>query len=184
MDDVELAEGLKAGSTEAQLELWRKYWDAVYPICARILKNPADGTDVAVDLLTDFMNHHVKQLNKPEALSAYLRLMAIRRAMSYRERYAKMAPLNYDPKDHNGTDPEEIAHWRALAPRLRACLNELTPKARQALRLRYGQQQNNVEIGRRLVGSKQYIGRLIKQSLASLKRCIEFAGATVDPETR
>ena len=78
------------------------------------------------------------------------------------------------PAKKNRT-PEEMAHWQALAPFLDGCLEKLTPKARQALRLKYGQQMNNVKIGQMLGGSKQYISRLVIDCLHALRRCIESA---------
>lgn len=173
MDGNALVEGLKKGDNESRLVFWQRYYEEVYPICARILKSPANATDVAVDLLSDFMNHYVHQLSDPGALHAYLRMMAIRRATTYRNRSAKSVSMAVELEDTNGANPEEIAHWLTLVPRLEGCLGALSPKARQALRLSFGHHQTHVEIGHEIGGSKQYIGRLIKQSLKALKRCME-----------
>jgi DNA-directed RNA polymerase specialized sigma24 family protein len=53
------------------------------------------------------------------------------------------------------------------------CLTHLTDKARQVLRLKYTEQWTNEHIGQIVGGSKQYIGRLIRQSLELLRSCIE-----------
>jgi RNA polymerase sigma factor (sigma-70 family) len=68
---------------------------------------------------------------------------------------------------------EESAWARALLPRLEDCLGELSPKAQRVLRLRYRKELTNERIGSLVGGSKQYIGRLIRQSLRALRKCLE-----------
>ena len=173
MDEVALVAGLKAGDEKARVRFWRTYWDVAYPVCARILGSGAETTDIAVDLLTDFMTHFVNRLEEPRALRTYVRLMAVRRAQEASKRRRRNEALLVDPKDETIATPEELAHWQALAPHLNDCLEKLTPKSRQALRLKYGQQLNHVEIGKMLGGSKQYISRLVLSSLDVLRECIE-----------
>ena len=173
LDEVKLVEGLKDGDEGAQLVFWRTYWDVVYPICGRMLKNRIDATDVSVDLIADFIEQHVHQLKEPRALTVYVRLMAIRRAQEVIKSRQKKVSLGFDPEDESGASPEEMAYWQALTPYLDTCLASLTPKARHALRLKYWKHLNNVKIGQILGGSKQYISKLVINCHQTLKQCIE-----------
>jgi RNA polymerase sigma factor (sigma-70 family) len=174
VNEVALVAGLKSGDEKAHVQFWRNYWDVAYPVCARILGSGAETTDIVVDLLTDFMTHFVHRLEEPRALRTYVRLMAARRAQEASKRRKRRDQLLFEPMDEAGRTPEELAHWQALSPFLDDCLDKLTPKARQALRLKYGQQMNNVEIGHILGGSKQYISRLVLKCLDVLRDCIEL----------
>jgi RNA polymerase sigma factor (sigma-70 family) len=184
LDEVALVRGLKSGDDRARVEFWRVFWDVAYPICARMLGGGAEATDTAVDLLTDFMTHFVHQLQEPRALRTYVRLMAVRRSQEVVRRRKKSVRLGFDPMDEAGATPEEMAHWHALKPYLDGCLEKLTPKARQALRLKYGQKLSNAEIGRMLGGSKQYVSRLVIECLGVLRQCIESAAKREKEEKR
>ena len=181
LDEIAMVAGLKSGENEARVAFWQNYWDVAYPICSRMLGGGADATDTAVDLLADFMEHFVHRLEDPKALRSYVRLMAIRRSQETIRRQQKSVRLGFDPEDEARVSAEERAHWQALAPFLEGCLGKLTPRARQALRLKYGHHLNNVTIGRQLGTSKQYISRLVIDCLQALRKCIE---TTVKRERR
>ena len=169
-----LVAGLQSGEDWAPAEFWDRFWPDIYAICARILGNGPDATDTAVDVLTDFMVDYVHRLSSPEALWSYLRLMAARRSVRLREHREKMVCLKEDQLvDSHDLSQEDAAECAILMPRLNACLKELTPKAQQAIRLRYGKQMTNQRIGALLGGSKQYIGRLLTKSLKLLRICLE-----------
>ena len=173
-----LVEGLKSGEVKAQEDFWKLYWPEVYTICAHILGNGPAATDIAVDLLSDFMTKYVHRLSHPKALRSYLRMMAMRRSLRFREDLEKRVPTDVDSLfiDTDGPDPEEAAHVAMLRPGLEVCLGEITPKAQQVIRLRYDQQMTNEKIGGLVGGSKQYIGRLLHRSLGLLRKCLESGG--------
>lgn len=173
MDDIKLFNGLRQRDTAAQQQFWKVYWPKTYAICVRILGKNSDATDLAVDLLTDFIDRRVLDLKAPGAMNAYLRLMAIRRSVDLRQKRSLSTGLDFDIKDTGATTPEEQAELVTLMPRLNNCLSKLTEKAQQTLRLKYTEQWTNEHIGTIVGGSKQYIGRLIRKSLESLKTCIE-----------
>ena len=184
LDEIAMVAGLKAGSEEARIEFWHKYWDVVYPICSRMLNGASDATDTSVDLLVDFISHYVHKLEEPKALYAYVRLMAIRRSQALVKRHKDTIRLGFDPIDELAVTAEETVHWQALNTYLDDCLNKLTPKARQVLRLKYGQHLNNVKIGQALGTSKQYVSRLVITCLQTLKKCIESTAKQKKLETR
>lgn len=122
--------------------------------------------------MTDFIFKYVHRLSREEAIDSYLRLMAVRRAMRLRDLRARIAPPDLTASiEHAPAD--ETAGWAQLVPRLPLCLDKLTPKARQAIRLRFQGELTNETIGDLIGGSKQYIGRLLKQSLSTLRDCLE-----------
>jgi RNA polymerase sigma factor (sigma-70 family) len=171
-------DGLQKGDDRARRECWERLFSPVYAICAHILGSGVEASDTAADLLSDFIFHHVHALQNPAGAGAYLRLMAVRRAIRARDHRNRMCEFHDDAMATGATGPEESAEFRLLQDRLPRCLNALTPKARSALRLKYTARMANDQIGTLLGGSKQYIGRLLAQSLERLRRCLEKGAAT------
>jgi len=171
-------DGLQNGDDRARRECWENLFSPVYAICARILGSGVAASDTTADLLSDFIFHHVHALQNPAGAGAYLRLMAVRRSIRAREHRNRMCAFHDDTMSTASTGPEEAAGYRLLQDRLPDCLNTLTPKARSALRLKYTARMANEQIGTLLGGSKQYIGRLLAQSLEQLRRCLEKGAVT------
>ena len=173
MEETALLAGLRARDTAVIEVFWLEYFEKLYPICAYILGDGPDALDATVDILADFVEVHSLRLSKPEALYAYLRLMCIRRGLRLRERRQKTVTSHDVDLFPSDSGEERIVTMRLLMPILETCLETMTPKAQQALRLKYGKQISNERIGRYLGGSKQYIGRLIRDALKALRDCIE-----------
>jgi RNA polymerase sigma factor (sigma-70 family) len=181
VEDATLASGLMARD-DAVIEIfWRVYFEKLYPICAYILGDGPDALDATVDLMVDFIESHVDRLAKPESLYSYLRLMAVRRSLRLRDRRQKT--IEFKEGDHAGVNSsmEEVVWAGQLMPLLDECLGSVTLKAQKALRLKYGNKISNEQIGRHIGGSKQYIGRLIRDALKALRLCIEHKGTNEDP---
>ena len=172
MNDFELVSGLRCNDSLAQKVFWDIYCPKLYGICNRILHNGPDAMDLTVDLLTDFMAKRVHDIDDPKAMGGYLRLMAIRRSLDQKEKRGKSTTLDFDVSDNCARTPEDEAVYSTLMPKLSHCLDNLTDKAKQTLRLKYTEQWSNERIGEIVGGSRQYIGRLIRQSLSVLKTCI------------
>lgn len=128
--------------------------------------------DLTVDLLTDFMARRVHDIDEPRAVGGYLRLMAIRHALDQKAKQEKATVLNFDVEDCTAPTPEEQAFYSTLMSKLSNCLDHLTDKARQTLWLKFTEQWSNERIGEIVGGTRQYIGRVIRQSLSHLKTCI------------
>jgi RNA polymerase sigma factor (sigma-70 family) len=173
MTDSELVDGLRREETNAQKIFWDIYRPKVFGICQRILGNASDAMDLTVDLLTEFMDRRVHDIKKPGATGGYLRLMAVRQALEIKKKRQNTSSLNVDVMDIDSESPEKQAELTALSQRLEHCLEQLTEKARQTLRLKYSEEWPNERIGQIVGGSRQYIGRLINQSLKCLRGCIE-----------
>jgi RNA polymerase sigma factor (sigma-70 family) len=182
LDDAELAQ-LKARNTGAQARFFRAQRARVEGLCARILGNGADAMEIAADVLGDFLFRYVDGVTSPRAVPTYLKLMATRRSL----RWLKKRRRTDDVEDEDlsaammpggqivaGAPPLEQAIWaRQMMPRLDGCLDVLTPKAREVLKLRFSTELTNESIGEIVGGSKQYIGRLIKESTIKLKQCLD-----------
>ena len=172
-DPHSLVEGLRTRDTAAQQRFWRTFFERTYLICMRIIGKEPEATDVATDLMLDFVDRHVLHLSDPRAVWSYLRLMAIRQSLDAKKRWEKAAPLDFDIEDMDSDTPESRAIVARLTPQLKTCLSHLTPKARQALRLKFTGEMTHEEIGHRIGGTKQYIGRLIRKSLEALRQCLD-----------
>ncbi len=173
MDEAAILEGLCKRDSNVQKLFWDKYWPRVYAICARILGRGTDATDLAVDLLTEFIDIRVQKVENPAAMCGYIRLMAVRRALDFRKKRNRFSSMDYETGDKSSLSPEEEAMLNSMMPRLKHCMNKLTEKAQKAVLLKYTEQWSNERIGDILGGSRQYIGRLLKQSEELLRKCVE-----------
>lgn len=177
LDDAELAR-LKARDAHAQARFYRAYKDRVQAICGRVLGNGPDAADVATDVIGDFLFHYVDGVESPRAVTTYLKLMGTRRSLRWLRRGDRAEEVDDDTPEADGEERSEAqAEQRIwvmqMTPRLEGCIEGLTPKAREVLRLRFSTDLTNEVIGDMLGGSKQYIGRLIKESTEKLKTCLE-----------
>ncbi len=165
---------LRAGDHDAQHRFWERHFAEVDAICGRVLGRGADASDEAVNVMVDFLFKYVHHVVDGRAAPYYLRLMATRRARKLRDKRRRFSPHGADHEiaDAAATGADEAALSAALMPKLDACLKRLTTKARRALALRYRADLTSEAIGALLGGSKQYIGRLIAQSLSALRACL------------
>lgn len=151
----------------------------VESLCARVLGHGADAGEIATDVLGDFLFQYVDGVESPRAVTTYLKLMATRRSLRWlrtRGRSDEMgdddsAPIELGGDREPGVDQ---AIWaRQMLPRLDGCLDQLTPKAREVLKMRFSTELTNESIGEIVGGSKQYIGRLIKERTEKLRKCLD-----------
>ena len=164
---------LKEGDSEAQKLFWQRSWNDVYTVTLRILENSPDATEVAVDVLSDFIFDYVQRVRKGAALQAYLRIVAARRAVRFKQKKHAVTAVGLDVlEDLDARSPEASAEFSGMVDELNLCLEQLTPKAQQVLRLRYHRDYTTENIGVLVGGSKQYIGRLITRSVELLRDCL------------
>lgn len=165
---------LKANDAGEQAAFWRAHRPTVAAIARDILGRGDEADDLADEVLVDFLYNVVHRIEHEEAIKSYLRLMTVRRAFRRKRREDRTRPLVVERKSE--ADHEDAVGLQLLMPRLERCLQVLTPKARQALTLRFRGEMTNEHIGTIVGGSKQYIGRLLTKSLAALRACIEKEG--------
>ena len=166
--------GLRAGDQAARREFWHGYWDGIHAVCAGVLGDGLSATEVATEVMADFMCRWVHQLNHPTAAWSYLRLIAARRAAKERDDQAHSIFIDMDCFCAEAElSPEEAMADQQLLPLLQQCLGQLRPKAQRALKLRFYSDLTHEEIGNLLGGSKQYLGQLVRQCLSALRRCVQ-----------
>jgi RNA polymerase sigma-70 factor, ECF subfamily len=171
--DPLLVAGLRAGDAASQRQFWRSSWPDVFRVVCRVLGPGVQASEIAVDVLTDFLIHYVHQLEDPRAVRAYLRLMALRRALKARAQGQRSVTCDMDDLgavESRGVD-ESAAHQIMLG-RLERCLGGLTGKAQQALALRFRGGVTDEKIGDVLGVSKQYVGRFVDKSIVALRKCL------------
>ena len=171
---MELLDQLKARDPAAQAQLRRELFSRVRGTCTRMLRDPVRAEDVAEDIWMDFLFTHVDKVREPRAVSSYLRMMTVRRCMRLREFDARHQEL--DGATEPASNPEESLLGQLDQPRLRArlerCLEKIDGRARWMLQQRFFEEQKLEQIGEAAGVSKQYAGRVVKQSLARLRKCM------------
>jgi len=170
-------DALKRGDPAAQERFWQLHWDRVHGACARVLGYGADASDLATDIVHDFLFTYVQNVEHARAIPSYLRLMATRRAIRRRRGAERHHELDAEIlPDDDARSAIDSAGTQLLLPRLNDCLETLTPKAQQVLKLRFSGELTTERIGQLVGGSKQYIGKLIRQSTERLRACLEHKG--------
>jgi RNA polymerase sigma factor (sigma-70 family) len=130
------------------------------------------ASEIAVEVLSDFLLRRVHSLEHPDALGRYVALVAARRAKR-RSRFEHRSVVHdMDLYGNDSRTVEDAVHYRRLLPSLEACLAKLRPKAVQVIKLRYHAGLSNEAIGNLVGGSKQYIGKLLQRCLRSLRKCL------------
>ncbi len=178
IQNADFLERLRANERAAQAQFWENCFDAVYRCCVRFFGEGLDANEMAVEVLMEFLSRYVHHLTRPEAMLAYLRMMAIRRCSheKKRRRIPQAADMDGFEAANEGTDDESLT-LRAMRPQLEKCLQILSPKAQRVLMLRHFGDLTNEKIGGLLGGSKQYIGRLLRRSHERLRDCLERGGS-------
>lgn len=172
LDDDELAR-LRRREPVAQARFFRAFRERVEKLCSRILGPNGDAQELAADVLGDFLYTYVDGVETPRAVPTYLKLMATRRALRLHKSRERAGEIDDDQFQDEEVPPDQAIWAQQVMPKLDRCMGILTPKAREVLRLRFGTELTNEAIGDIVGGSKQYIGRLIKESTEKLKTCLE-----------
>ncbi len=173
---AELLQRLRRREPAAQSELRERYFARTLAVCRHLLRDAVLANEAAEDLWTDFLVAHVDQIESPEAIPAYLRLMAVRRSSrlrDLRERHDELGEHHVDPAVSAETALADESERRAQVNKLQGCLSGLHPRSRRILRLRFHHGMTQEQIGDRFGISKQYIGRVLAKCLAALRQCLE-----------
>jgi len=99
---------------------------------------------------------------------------------SLHDKHRRMAPLKDEVLERcvqEAVDDEEGPQGDRLA-RLRACLEQLTPRARSALDLRYAQGLDCSRIAQRLTMGVKALYQLLSRSRVMLEDCVRRTGTT------
>lgn len=172
---------LQSREATAQVELRRQYRPKLTNTCEGILQDSATAEQTAEDVIEDFLFEHVDHLRSSSAIAAYLRMAAVRRsvrARDLRNRHREVDELveaRSDPPTHTEASMLDAIDDRAQIEKMLGCMQRLNDRPRHLLRLRYLKGETLEVIGSSVGVSKQYVGRVIKKSLETVRRCMEAA---------
>lgn len=161
---------LRARDPQAQAEVER----ALGPRLRRLAKaqlDPSAAEGLVHDAFSDFFFRHVDGLESARAIPAYLQMTVIRRSRRAAERAARHEPLTEAAAE--APDVEETVQARRERARLAACLDRLTLRAREIVKLHYGHGLPLADIGARQARSKQAVHKALGKALDALRACVE-----------
>ena len=165
---------LQAHEKDAQEKIWNLENRRLIAIARYWLSSPEEAQFLVADIFCDFFFKYIDNIKDSQCISAYLRIMTVRRARRYNHRCASQQPIEpNDAVDHSHlTASEEVDQsvWRRW---LENCQQKLSKKAREILRLHYGHELSYAAIGEIKGISKQAIGNIVQKSLDALRRCLE-----------
>ena len=142
----------------------------------RLLGDRALAEEVGEDVCGDFLMDYLDVVQSAAAVPSYLQVMTVRRSFRLRRQARARAALTSSAAvEPSGEDSGREAEVRLDARGLARCMEGLTPASQRILRLRFGGEKTQEEIGTVMGVSKQYVGRVIQKSLEALKRCLEAA---------
>ncbi len=165
---------LKDRDSKTQEQVWRLERSRLRAIALSVLKSGEDADALVSDLFVDFFYRHVNDIRSGQAIPAYLRIMAVRRARRQMGRARRQVPIEPDFPGEDplpgGVDRIDRSIWTRW---LTECLAGLGEKARRVLRMHYGHEMSYAFIAGELGGSKQAVGKMAKKSLQALRRCLQ-----------
>lgn len=172
--DCELWRGLVAGDERAFSSLFRKYYASLYSYGESITKHHYLVGDCIQDVFADVWIYR-KSLSTPDSVKAYL-LSGLRKRISrklQRDNIFKNS-TNIDQLDFIGTftilDQLIVDEdTRFQVEHLNMLINQLTPKQREGLYLRYHQQLSVTEIADLLQMNVQSVSNLLHRALKQLR---------------
>jgi len=169
----EILDSLKRRDASAQRKARSALFPAVRAVCGRMLNDPMLAEHTAEDIWTEFLFQHVDRVRSARGVLRYLRLTTVRRCARVREvsaRYIDESTIAERISD--APDAIELVASKQQQQRLMSCLQRLTGKVRAVLRMRFAEEMTQEAIGQQTGASKQYVGRVLKQALNRLRRCM------------
>lgn len=170
-----LINALKTETQGARHAFWKTHFGDIYAIALHVLKDPPLANDVTTDVLVDFMFTHVHSLTNPNSAKSYLRLMTIRRAINAKNKRFKETLIENMDDYLDDTHQETTVNQCLFGQIMGHYISKLTPKAQSILRLKYEQDLPNEQIGKLVGGSKQYIGKVLNNSILKLRESVQFS---------
>lgn len=165
---------LQQRARDDQQQLWQEQQPRLFAIAKKILRSDSEAEILVSDALTDFMFHHVDQLQSGRAIGSYLRIMVVRRADRRRKQAGRHASIDLlSGQSDDGVNPEDKLQHKAYLSWLERCLQQLTQRARHMLKLHFGHDLSYTQIGEQQGVSKQAVGKAVLKAEKVLRDCIE-----------
>jgi len=109
MHQVKLIEECKSNNKRAQIELYRKYNQAMYNVAMRLLKNPDNADDVVQEsFLSAFKNIH--QFKGEVTFGAWLKKIVIHKCLNHLKK-KELDVISLDESQAYNTEKEETDNW-------------------------------------------------------------------------
>ena len=179
--DADLIARVKGGSSEALDEIYRRYSSPVYSLVWKILQNPEESEDVALDVFWQIWRQASSYDAARGAPPAWIFTLARSRAIDrLRARHRKEdrtisfddPAVVLDPLDQEAT-PDQIASYRQNRDAVREAMKVLSAPQREAVELAFFQGLTHVEIAEKLQLPLGTVKTRIRQGLIRLRRRLD-----------
>jgi RNA polymerase sigma-70 factor, ECF subfamily len=176
--DSDLIARVRDGSSEALDEIYRRYASPVYSLVWKILQNPEESEDVALDVFWQIWRQASRYDAGRGAPPAWIFTLARSRAIDrLRARHRKEnrtisfddPAVVLDPLDQEAT-PDQVASYRQNRDVVREAMKVLSAPQRGAIELAFFQGLTHVEIAEKLRLPLGTVKTRIRQGLIRLRR--------------
>lgn len=175
--DLELVERVRQGDQAALDLLYKRYSSPVYSLVWRILQNPEEAEDVALDVFWQAWRQADRYDPARGAPPAWIFTLARSRAIDRLRARSRREDrnvsiddpeLNIDPLDENAA-PDEVVSFRQSRDAVRAAMAKLSAVQREAVELAFLKGMTHVEIAERLGQPLGTVKTRIRQGLIRLR---------------
>lgn len=179
--DLELIERIREGESSALDLLYRRYSSPVYSLVWKVLQNPDEAQDVALDVFWQIWRQADRYDPSRGAPPAWIFTLARSRAIDrLRARQRREdrtisfdAPeVKLDPLDENAS-PEQVVSFRQSRDAVREAMKKLSAVQREAVELAFLQGLTHVEIAERLNQPLGTVKTRIRQGLIRLRKHLD-----------
>lgn len=175
--ELELIQRSLNGDMDAWGEIVRRYKEAVFGVALGILGNPADAEDAAHDaFIRAYEGLHTFRLDK--RFSTWIFAVTANVCKNKLRRERLFAPLKHISKLTKGGDPAAQFAQQERSRLVRESLDQLSPKYRMPLVLRYYADLDYKDIAEVLSLPEGTVKTRLHRAKSELKRILERKGVT------
>ena len=179
--DLDLVDRIKRGDAAALDALHERYSSPVYSLVWKILQNPEDAEDVALDVFWQVWQQADRYDPSRGAPPAWIFTVARSRAIDrLRARHRREdrtisfddPAVNLDPLDEQAA-PDQVASFRQTRDAVRAAVTTLSAVQREAVELAFFKGLTHVEIAEKLGQPLGTIKTRIRHGLIKLRKTLD-----------
>ena len=154
-------------------ELIATYQAGIWRYLRALGCTPSEADDLTQDTFVSVLQKPFEQFN-PAATAGYLRRVAHNRFISVRRREGRVIYSDQIKEvDESWTRLVSDGHGDVLLDNLRACMEELTERARWSLEMRFRDQRSRAEIAEALGITENGAKNLMQRAKKQLRDCVE-----------
>src|SRR5512141_2294848 len=179
--DLELLERIRRADSAALAALYARYSSPVYALVWKILQNPEEAEDVALDVFWQVWRQADRYDPSRGAPPAWIFTLARSRAIDRLRARGRREDrtvsiddpgLRFDPLDENAS-PDEVVSFRQSRDAVKAAMAKLSDVQREAVELAFLKGLTHVEIAERLAQPLGTVKTRIRQGLIRLRRHLD-----------